>query len=157
MMVVALILTAMPPAAVAREFRTADAQDDPSVQARNYMAPQVAERTGGRPSLCNFHSRKLGEENGTVMQTLAAAIDLDRTNVALMGGLVPTTNALAIPFLFRSVAQLQRVPGGPVGNEIPESFEPRGFVGTFYDSGARSIYMRDPATAEPIKRVGQTE
>jgi TRAP-type C4-dicarboxylate transport system substrate-binding protein len=156
-MVVALFLTAISPAAVAREFRTADAQDDPLVQARNYMAPLVAERTGGRPSICNFHSRELGEENGTIMQAPAAAIDLDRTNVALIGGLVPTTKVPAIPFLFRSAEHLQRVSGGPIGNEIPESFEPCGFVGTFYDSGARSIYMRDWATAEPIKRVGQTE
>jgi TRAP-type C4-dicarboxylate transport system substrate-binding protein len=126
-MVVALLLTAVSPAAVARKFRTADAQDDPTVQARNNMAPLVAERTGGFPNLCNFHSWKLGEENDTIMQTPATAIDLDRTNVA------------------------------PTGDEIPESFEPCGFVGTFYDSGARSIYVRDPATAEPIKRVGQTE
>jgi TRAP-type C4-dicarboxylate transport system substrate-binding protein len=156
-MVVALLLTAVSPAAVARKFRMADAQDDPTVQARNFMAPVVAERTGGRPSICNFHSRELGEENGTIMQTTAATIDLDRTNAALISDLVPTTNVLAIPFSFRSAEHLQRAPGGPIGNEIPESFEPCGFVGTFYDSGARSIYMRDPATAEPVKRVGQTE
>ena len=157
-MVVALLLTAVSSAAVAREFRTADAQDDPPVQARNYyMAPLVAERSGGRPSIRNFHSREFGEENDTIMQIPAAAINLDRTNAALMGDAVPTTDVLAMQFLFRSAGHLQRVPDGPIGDEIPGSFELCGFVGTFYDSGARSIYMRDPATTEPIKRIGRTE
>jgi tripartite ATP-independent transporter DctP family solute receptor len=63
---------------------------------------------------------------------------------------VPTTNVLAMPFLFRSVEHLRRVLDGPIGNEILNSFEPYGFVGlAFYDSGARSIYN----SVRPIRSV----
>ena len=143
MVVVALLLTAVSTGVVAREFRAADTQseDYPTVQALRYMDSLVAERSGGRNQIRVFHSRQLGEEKETLEQTRAGAIDLNRTNVALIGTMVPAMNVLAMPFLFRSVEHLQKVLDGPIGNEILGSFEPYGFVGlAFYDSGARSIY-----------------
>jgi tripartite ATP-independent transporter DctP family solute receptor len=151
-MVVALFMTVVSTATFAREFRAADAQNEdyPTVQALEYMGRLVAERTGGRQSIRIFHSRELGEEKDTIMQTRAGAIDLDRTNMALIGNLVPATNVLAMPFLFRSVEHLRKVLDGPIGNEILNSFEPYGFVGlAFYDSGARSIYN----SVKPIRSV----
>jgi tripartite ATP-independent transporter DctP family solute receptor len=143
MVVVALLLAAVSTGVVAREFRAADTQseDYPTVQALRYMDSLVAERSGGRNQIRVFHSRQLGEEKETLEQTRAGAIDLNRTNVALIGTMVPAMNVLAMPFLFRSVEHLQKVLDGPIGNEILGSFEPYGFVGlAFYDSGARSIY-----------------
>jgi tripartite ATP-independent transporter DctP family solute receptor len=107
------------------------------------MGRLVEERSGGRLRIVVFHSRQLGEEKETIEQTRAGAIDLNRTNVALIGNFVPAVNVLAMPFLFRSIEHMQKVLDGPIGNEILNSFEPFGFVGlTFYDSGARSIYNR---------------
>jgi tripartite ATP-independent transporter DctP family solute receptor len=129
--------------ALAREFRAADTQteDYPTVQALRYMGALIAERTGGRHQIKVFHSRQLGEEKETIEQTRVGAIDLNRTNVALIGNFVPAMNALAMPFLFRSIEHMQKVLDGPIGSEILGSFEPYGFVGlAFYDSGARSIY-----------------
>src|SRR5476649_2515308 len=129
--------------AVAREFRVADTQNEdyPTVQALQYMGRLVAEKTGGRHQIRVFHSRQLGEEKETIEQTRVGAIDLNRTNVALIGTFVPAMNVLAMPFLFRSIEHLQKVLDGPIGNEILNSFEPFGFVGlAFYDSGARSVY-----------------
>ncbi|WP_342708309.1 TRAP transporter substrate-binding protein [Bradyrhizobium sp. B124] len=140
---VALLWTAVSVSAFAREFRTADTQNEdyPTVQALNYMDRLIAERTGGRHRIVVFHSRQLGEEKETLEQTRAGAIDLNRTNVALIGTMVPSVNVLAMPFLFRSLEHLQHVLDGPIGNEILNSLEAHGFVGlTFYDSGARSIY-----------------
>jgi len=142
---IAAILVAAPRIAAAREFRAADTQpeDYPTVQALQFMGRLIAERTGGRDRIRVFHSRQLGEEKETIEQTRAAAIDLNRTNVALIGNFVPAINVLAMPFLFRSIGHLHKVLDGPIGNEILDSFEPFGFVGlTFYDSGARSIYNR---------------
>jgi tripartite ATP-independent transporter DctP family solute receptor len=142
-LVVALFLTAVPTGAVAREFRAADTQseDYPTVQALYYMGSLIAEKSGGRLQIKVFHSHQLGEEKETIEQTRAGAIDLNRTNVALIGSFVPAMNVLAMPFLFRSIEHLQRVLDGPIGDEILGSFAPYGFVGlAFYDSGARSIY-----------------
>src|SRR3954447_11951116 len=141
--VVALWLTAAASIVAAREFRAADtqAEDYPTVQALRFMGRVIAERSGGRDQIRVFHSRQLGEEKETIEQTRAGAIDLNRTNGALIGNLVPAMNVLAMPFLFRSIEHLQKVLDGPIGNEILNSFEPYGFVGlAFYDSGARSIY-----------------
>jgi tripartite ATP-independent transporter DctP family solute receptor len=142
---VALLLVLFATGAVAREFRAADTQseDYPTVQALRYMGLLIAERSGGRHEVKVFHSRQLGEEKETIEQTRVGAIDLNRTNVALIGNFVPAMNVLAMPFLFRSIEHMQKVLDGPIGNEILASFEPYGFVGlAFYDSGARSIYNR---------------
>jgi tripartite ATP-independent transporter DctP family solute receptor len=148
----ALSLSAAPATAVAREFRAADtqAEDYPTVQALRFMSSVIAERSGGRDQIRVFHSRQLGEEKETIEQTRVGAIDLNRTNVALIGNFVPAMNVLAMPFLFRSIEHLQKVLDGPIGSEILNSFEPYGFVGlAFYDSGARSIYN----SVRPIRTV----
>jgi tripartite ATP-independent transporter DctP family solute receptor len=127
----------------AREFRAADTQaaDYPTVKAIEFMGRLIEQRTEGRHRIRVFHSRQLGEEKETIEQTRAGAIDLNRTNVGPLGSLVPVADALALPFLFRSVDHLHKVLDGPIGEEILASFERYGFVGlTFYDSGARSIY-----------------
>lgn len=163
---VALLFAILATGATAREFRAADtqAEDYPTVQALRYMGALIAERTGGRHEIKVFHSRQLGEEKETIEQTRAGAIDLNRTNVALIGNFVPAMNVLAMPFLFRSIEHMQKVLDGPIGNEILGSFEPYGFVGlAFYDSGARSIYneVRPVKTIADLKglriRVQQSE
>jgi tripartite ATP-independent transporter DctP family solute receptor len=133
-LVVALLLAAISTGAVAREFRAADTQseDYPTVQALRYMGRLIAEQSGGR------------------LQIRVGAIDLNRTNVALIGTFVPAMNVLAMPFLFRSIEHLQRVLDGPIGEEILGGFEPYGFVGlTFYDSGARSIFN----SVRPVRSI----
>jgi tripartite ATP-independent transporter DctP family solute receptor len=165
-LVVALSLTAVSASAVAREFRAADTQNEdyPTVQALYYMGSLIAEKTGGRHQIRVFHSHQLGEEKETIEQTRAGAIDLNRTNVALIGTFVPAMNVLAMPFLFRSIEHQHKVLDGPIGDEILSSFEPYGFVGlAFYDSGARSIYnsVRPVRSIDDIKglrlRVQQSE
>ncbi|MBV9970148.1 MAG: TRAP transporter substrate-binding protein DctP, partial [Xanthobacteraceae bacterium] len=91
--------------AAAREFRAADTQaaDYPTVRALEFMGRVIEQRTEGRHRIRVFHSRQLGEEKETIEQTRAGAIDINRTNVGPLGSLVPAANALALPFLFRSV------------------------------------------------------
>lgn len=150
----------------AREFRVADTQveDYPTVQALIYMDRLLNEATGGRHRIRVFHSRQLGEEKETIEQTRVGAIDMNRTNVAPLGSFIPEVNALALPFLFRSIAHLHKVLDGPIGDDILASFAPHGFVGlAFYDSGARSLYnsirpLRTPADLKGLRiRVQQSE
>src|ERR1700742_1448565 len=145
-------MVAAPTGVFAREFRAADTQseDYPTVRALRYMGHLIEERSNGRLQIRVFHSRQLGEEKETIEQTRVGAIDLNRTNVALIGTFVPATNVLAMPFLFRSIEHMQKVLDGPIGTAILDSFEPFGFVGlTFYDSGARSIYN----SVRPVRSI----
>jgi tripartite ATP-independent transporter DctP family solute receptor len=139
----ALLAALASPCATAREFRAADtqAEDYPTVQALQFMAKEVEEKTQGRHRIHVFHSRQLGEEKETIEQTRVGAIDLNRTNVAPIGSLIPTANVMALPFLFRSYDHLHKVIDQGIGDEILASFPRYGFIGlSFYDSGARSIY-----------------
>ena len=135
---VCIAVLAAPSPAGAREFRVADTQseDYPTVQALTFMARIVEERSGGRHRIRVFHSRQLGEEKETIEQTRVGAIDLNRTNVAPIGSLIPAANVLALPFLFRSFDHLHKVLDQAIGEEILASSQRHGFVGlTFYDSG----------------------
>jgi tripartite ATP-independent transporter DctP family solute receptor len=150
----------------AREFRVADtqAEDYPTVQALMHMARTVEERTAGRHRIRVFHSRQLGEEKETIEQTRVGAIDLNRTNVAPIGTLIPSVNVLSLPFLFRSFDHLHNVLDRTIGQDMLAGFERHGFVGlTFYDSGSRSLYnsVRPVRTLADMKglriRVQQSE
>ena len=147
-----IALSGLSTATLAREFRAADtqAEDYPTVQALRFMAKQVEEKTQGRHRIRVFHSRQLGEEKETIEQTRVGAIDLNRTNVAPIGSLIPAANVLALPFLFRSFDHLHKVLDQSIGDEILASFQRYGFVGlAFYDSGARSIYN----TLRPVRSL----
>jgi tripartite ATP-independent transporter DctP family solute receptor len=163
--VCAAVLAALP-AASAREFRASDNQaaDYPTVQALQFMGRMVEERTGGRHWIRVFHSSQLGEEKETIEQTRIGVIDINRTNVAPIGAIVPAANTLSLPFLFRSREHLHHVLDQGIGREILAGFERHGFVGlTFYDSGARSIYnsVRPVRSLEDLKglriRVQQSD
>jgi TRAP-type C4-dicarboxylate transport system substrate-binding protein len=174
-LVVALLLTAVSTSAVAREFRAADTQseDYPTVQALRYMGSLIPEQSGGRHQIRLFHSRQLGEEKQTIEQTRAGAIDLNRTNGALIGTFMPAMTVLAVPFLFSSIEHLQKMLDVPIGNAIPDSFEPYGFAAPAagvtivtdfdhnpFEAAMAGIYAkaeRDPATAELIGRIRKVE
>ena len=118
-MLAMLATVAMAPPLHAREFRAADTQteDYPTVQALLFMGRLIEKRTAGRHTIRVFHSHQLGEEKETIEQTRVGAIDLNRTNVAPLGSLVPVANVLALPFLFRSRDHLHKVLDGPIGEE----------------------------------------
>lgn len=145
--------------AAGKTFRVADNQveDYPTVQALAFMDRLVQDRTGGRHRFQIFHSGQLGDEKNTVEQARAGAIDLGRVNVTSLTALVPATNALVLPFQFRSTEHLHAVLDGPVGTDILRAYEAAGLVGlTFYDSGARSLYndvrpVRSPADAAGLR------
>ena len=151
-LVVALCLTVAATGAHAREFRAADTQDEgyPTVRALEFMGRLIAERSNGRNQIRVFHSRQLGEERETIEQTRVGAIDINRTNVALIGAFVPSVNVLAMPFLFRSTEHMRHVLDGQVGDDILKSCEKSGFIGlAWYDSGSRSMYT----TKRPVRSL----
>src|SRR4029078_5656094 len=71
---VGILLWTLLASASAREFRVADTQAEnyPTVQALQFMARLVEERSGGRHWLRVFHSRRLGEEQEKIQQQRTA-------------------------------------------------------------------------------------
>ena len=107
------------------------------------MNDRLIERTNGRHRLAIFPARQLGEEEATIEQTRAGAIDIDRISIGPLAAFVPELRVLSLPFLFKSSEHFHKVLDGEIGEEILASFDAHGFVGlTYYDSGARSLYSR---------------
>ena len=133
-------------------LRSADIHPDgyPTVEAVIYMGKLVSERTNGRIGVKVFNNASLGSEKDTIEQTRFGVIDMNRVNTAPFNNLVPQTQVLGMPFLFRSVDHMHKTIDGPIGDEILAAFEPHGLIGlAFYDSGARSFYT----TKKPIKSL----
>ena len=131
--------------AQAKTFRAADiqAEDYPTVQAIRFMNDRLIERTNGRHRIAIFPARQLGEEEATMEQTRAGAIDIDRISIGPLVGFIPQLRVLSLPFLFRSKEHFHKVLDSGIGEQILASFDSQGFVGlTYYDSGARSLYNR---------------
>jgi len=150
----ALALSSVATMATAQQvtLRSADIHPDgyPTVEAVIYMGKLVSERTNGRIGVKVFNNASLGSEKDTIEQTRFGVIDMNRVNTAPFNNLVPQTQVLGMPFLFRSVDHMHKTIDGPIGDEILAAFEPHGLVGlAFYDSGARSFYT----TKKPIKSL----
>ena len=145
-------LAVAPAVAQSVTLRSADIHPDgyPTVEAVIYMGKLVEERTKGRIKIQVFNNASLGSEKDTIEQTRFGVIDMNRVNTAPFNNLVPQTQVLGMPFLFRSVDHMHKVVDGPIGDEILAAFAPHGLVGlAFYDSGARSFYT----TKKPIKSL----
>ena len=143
--------------ASAKEFRAADTHsaDYPTVKAVEYMGKLLGEWTNGRMGIKMYHSRQLGEEKDTIVQTQFGAIDINRINMAPLNNVVPETAIPSLPYMFRSIDQMHRVMDGEIGQEIMDAFEAHGMVGlAFYDSGARSFYNSKRAVNTPADLKG---
>lgn len=148
----ALSLAATASSAQTVTLRSADIHPDgyPTVVAVQYLGQLMDERTGGRIKIQVFNNSQLGAEKDTIEQTRFGVIDMNRVNTAPFNNLVPETQVLGLPFLFRSVDHMHKVVDGPIGDEILTAFEPFGLVGlAFYDSGARSFYTVN----KPIRSI----
>ena len=139
-------------------LRSADVHPDgyPTVEAVKFMSKQVEERSGGRLRIQVFGSRQLGEEKDTLEQTRFGVIDLNRVNSASLNSLIPETVIPGLPFLFRDEAHMHRVLDGAIGDDIMSGAARHNLIPLgYYDSGARSFYMRTKAINEPGDLRGQ--
>lgn len=124
-------------------LRSSDTHPDgyPTVEGVKAMAAEVAEKTEGRICIEVFPSSQLGEEKDTIEQTQFGVIDMVRASFGSFNDIVPVTQLLSLPYLFRSEDHLHKVMDGPIGEEIGEGFAERDLIAlAYYDGGARSFY-----------------
>jgi tripartite ATP-independent transporter DctP family solute receptor len=139
-------------AQAATVLRSADIHPDgyPTVEAVKFMGELIKQRTQDRIEVQIFPSGQLGGEKDTIEQTRFGVIDMNRINFAPFNNLIPETQILSLPFLFRSEDHMHSVIDGEIGQEIAAAFEPHDLVVlAFYDSGARSFYN----SKHPIKTL----
>jgi tripartite ATP-independent transporter DctP family solute receptor len=142
-----------------RPLFAADTHPDeyPTVQALHAIDRILERRTNGEMRLRVYAGGQLGSEEDTLEITVFGGLDLNRVNLAPLNSIVPVTQVLALPFLFRSTGHLRAALDGAPGQQILAAMGAYGLQGLcYYDSGARSFYnkirpVRAPADMRGLK------
>ena len=136
-------------------FKAADVQPAgyPTVAAVESMGKKLAEATNGRLSIQTYPSAQLGAEKETIEQTQIGAIQLLRVSAGALGPIVDDINVVNMPFLFKKMAQAEKMMDGGVGQELLDRITASPTANLvalcWMNSGARSFYN----TKHPIKSL----
>lgn len=148
-MVVAALgaLLLAPLGATAQEWRgwNIHPAEYPNGRGLDKWAELVAQRSNNRIRMRTFHSAQLGQQDEAIQQLRLGAIDFANFNLTPLNNLVPETQVLTLPFLFRDVAHVHKTVDGPIGEELAARIAALNMVVvSWFDAGARSIYTRRP-------------
>ncbi|MGA0542171.1 TRAP transporter substrate-binding protein [Neotabrizicola sp. VNH66] len=133
-------------------LRSSDTHPDgyPTVEGVKAMAAEVKEKTEGRICIEVFPSSQLGEEKDTIEQTQFGVIDMVRASFGSFNDIVPVTQLMSLPYLFRGEDHLHAVMDGDIGKEIAKDFAEKDLIVlAYYDGGSRSFYN----SQKPIQTV----
>jgi tripartite ATP-independent transporter DctP family solute receptor len=129
----------------------------PTVVATENMGKKLEAATNGKYKMQMFPSSVLGDEKTMIEQTQIGAIQVLRTSLGPLGGVVPDVNVFNMPFVFRNEAHMRAVIDGPIGQEILDkiSASPARLVAlAWQDGGSRSLYTKKPVRT-PADLKGQ--
>ena len=105
-----------------------------------FMA-EVDEKTEGAIKGKVFHAGVLGSQPDAIEQLRLGVLDFGVFSLGPMGQVVPATNVVSLPFVFKSVPQMYKLMDGAPGAELGKALEEKGIVALgYYDAGARSFY-----------------
>ncbi len=131
--------------------------DYPVSVAMDQFTALIAKRTGGKVTAKTFHSGVLGSQPDAIKQVQLGGLDFAVFNLGPMGPIVPETNVVSLPFIFKSMDHMHRVMDGAFGDVMSAAMKKKGLVAlAWYDSGARSFYnsirpINKPADLKGLK------
>lgn len=136
-------------------FKASDVQPAgyPTVVATENLGKKLEAATGGRLSVQMYPSMQLGGEKETIEQTQIGAIQILRVSAGSLGPIVDDINVVNMPFLFKSMAQAEKMMDGPIGQELLDKITANANANLvalcWMDAGARSLYN----TKKPVKSI----
>lgn len=120
----------------------------PNTTAIEKFAADVGKATDGKLTLKVYNGGILGDQPDAIEQLRAGALNFANFNLGPMGPVVPMTDIVSLPYLFKSPEQMHHVMDGPIGKEFAAAMEKKGIVVlSWYDGGSRSFYN----TKKPIE------
>ncbi|ASM74611.1 solute-binding protein (plasmid) [Pseudosulfitobacter pseudonitzschiae] len=129
-------------------------EDYPNSIALETFAKEVADKTEGRITPAVYHNAVLGDQPDAIEQVRNGGLDFANFNMGPMGQIVPATNVLSLPFIFRDVDQMHTVMDGEIGQRFSDALAAEGLVAlSWFDSGSRSFYN----TKKPIETPADVE
>ncbi|MCU0984580.1 MAG: TRAP transporter substrate-binding protein [Acetobacteraceae bacterium] len=159
----AVLISASPLAAQEWRGWNIHVPDYPNSRGLDRWTELVAQRTNNRIRMRTFHAAQLGQQDEAIQQLRLGAIDFANFNLSPLNNLVPETQVLTLPFIFRDVAHVHKTVDGAVGEELARLIEQRlnMVVVSWFDAGARSMYtrgrpIRTPADMQGLKIRVQT-
>ncbi len=141
-------------------FKASDVQPAgyPTVAATESLGKKLEAATNGRLSVQMYPSAQLGAEKETIEQTQIGAIQLLRVSAGTLGPIVDDINVVNMPFLFKNMAQAEKMMDGPVGQELLDTITANANAGLvalcWMNSGALSIYNSDDVKGLKIRVQG---
>jgi TRAP-type transport system periplasmic protein len=102
-------------------------QNSHAGEAVDTLAREVERLTKGRIVIKNFYSGSLGGEREVMESVQLGTQELAHNSTGPVPNFVPETRILDIPFLFRDKAHARAVLDGPIGQELLDKFESKGF------------------------------
>ena len=150
-MTAALLASAVAAPAMAETWRTWAIHPEgyPNVVALESFAEDVAEATEGRIEPQVYPGGVLGAQPDAIEQLRAGAIAVGNFNMGPMGEIVPATNVLSLPFIFRDIDHMHKAMDGEIGQRFSDALSEAGIVAlSWMDSGSRSFYN----TKKPINK-----
>ena len=91
------------------------------------FASEVEKRTAGRYKVQTFYSGSLGGERESIEAVQLGTQELTLTSTGPVPNFVPEAKILDIPFLFSGKAHAQAVLDGPIGQDMLNKFDTKGF------------------------------
>lgn len=121
----------------------------PNTVAMEQFAKDVTDKTDGRIKAQVYNNAILGDQPDAIEQTRNGALDFANFNMGPMGPIIPETNILSLPYLFKNLDQMHKVMDGDIGKKFSDAMAKHGLVAlSWFDSGARSFYN----TKHPIEK-----
>ncbi|GHC32712.1 C4-dicarboxylate ABC transporter [Kushneria pakistanensis] len=130
-------------------------QGYPNSEALDSFVKEVTDKTDGRVKAKIFHNGVLGDQPDAIEQTRSGALNFANFNMGPMGPIVPETNVLSLPFLFKDIDAMHKVMDGEIGQRFADALERKNLIAlSWFDSGARSVYNTKRAINEPEDMQG---
>ncbi|WP_456267507.1 TRAP transporter substrate-binding protein [Kushneria sp. AK178] len=127
----------------------------PNSEALDSFVKEVTEKTDGRINAKIFHNGVLGDQPDAIEQTRNGALNFANFNMGPMGPIVPETNVLSLPFLFRDIDAMHQIMDGEIGQRFADALEKKNLVAlSWFDSGSRSVYNTQRPINEPEDMQG---
>ena len=118
------------------------------------FAKEVEKRTGGRYKVQTFYSGALGGERESIEAVQLGTQELALSSTGPIPNFVPETKILDVPFLFRDKAHARAVLDGPIGQDLLNKFDAKGFKALAWaENGFRHMTnsKRDVKLPEDLK------
>jgi tripartite ATP-independent transporter DctP family solute receptor len=131
-------------------------QTHPVHLAMEFMAEDLAERSGGTIRIQVYPSEQLGSETDCIAQVQRGTLDMTKTSTAAMEGFIPEMALFGLPYLFEDADHYWEVLNSEIGEELLTKGDDKGMHGLcYYDSGSRSFYTTDKPILTPDDLQGQ--